>query len=119
MFRVNSKGNRTKPIDAVAVSYDVNQTQKQPPDLFYKKSCSQRFNNILRKKPVYESLLNKVAEFPACSYIKKRLQHRHFPVKYCEIFKNTYFEKHLPTAAFVDCKNVYRTTESQIEMKYK
>ena len=27
--------------------------------------------------------------------IKKRLQHRCFPVKICEIFKNTYFEEHL------------------------
>ena len=32
--------------------------------------------------------------------LKNRLQHRRFFPEYCEIFKNTYFEKHLLTAAF-------------------
>ena len=36
-----------------------------------------------------------------------------------QIFKNTYFEKHLPTAASVDCKNFYSATESQTEMKFE
>ena len=31
--------------------------------------------------------------------MKKRLQHRCFPVKFCEVFKNTYFEEHLQTTA--------------------
>ena len=66
-----------------------------------------------------ESLLNKVAVFQACSFIKKILQHRCFPVNNLEIFKNTYFEKHLPTTASVNCKNFYRDAESQIEMKHK
>ena len=38
--------------------------------------------------------------------IKKRLQHSCFPVKFSEIFKNTYFEEHL------------RTTASQYEGKH-
>ena len=38
-----------------------------------------------------------------------------FSCEHCEIFKNTYFEKHLPLAASADCKNFYRATESQIE----
>ena len=42
-----------------------------------------------------------------------------FFCKYCEILNTTYFEKHLPTAASVDCKKLYRATESQIQMKYK
>ena len=46
-----------------------------------------------------ESLLNKVAGFQACNVIKKILRHR---CKYWEIFKKTYFEKHLPTAASDD-----------------
>ena len=33
----------------------------------------------------------------ACNLIKKRLQHRGFPVNFAN-FKNTYFEKHLQTA---------------------
>ena len=56
-----------------------------------------------------KSLLNKVVGRKACKFIKKRPQHRCFPVniatflmfscEYCEIFKNTYFEEHLRTAA--------------------
>ena len=41
-----------------------------------------------------ESLFNKVT----CNFIKKRLQHRRFPVNIAN-FKNTYFEKHLRTTA--------------------
>ena len=35
------------------------------------------------------------------------------------VFKNTYFEKHLPTAASVNCKIFDRATENQIEMKFE
>ena len=56
------------------------------------------------KIPVLESLRNKVAGLPARSLIKKRLQHRCFPVKFptfTKIFKSNYFEEHLRTAASV------------------
>ena len=46
---------------------------KQPPKLFYKRSCSYKFRNNQREKPVLESLLNKVAGLEACNFIKKRL----------------------------------------------
>ena len=42
-----------------------------------------------------------------------------FSCEFWKIFKNTYFEKHLPTAASADCKNFYSATESQIEMKFE
>ena len=45
-----------------------------------------------------ESLFNKVTGLQACNFTKKRLRHRHFPVNIANI-KNTYFEKHLRTAA--------------------
>ena len=36
-----------------------------------------------------------------------------FSCEYSKIFNNiTYFEKHIRTAATVDCKNLYRPTES-------
>ena len=35
-----------------------------------------------------------------CNFIKKRIQTQVFCCEYCEIFKNTYFEKHLRTIAF-------------------
>ena len=51
-----------------------------------------------------KSLFNKKKNF-----IKKRLQYRCFPVNIAKIFKNKYFEEHLPMAAF-EC---YRQTEAQ------
>ena len=42
-------------------------TQKQPQEVFYKKSCS--------KTPVVESLFDKVAELKVSNFIEKRLQH--------------------------------------------
>ena len=45
-----------------------------------------------------ESLFNKVTGLQACNFIEKRLQHRRFPGNIAN-FKNTYFKKHLRTAA--------------------
>ena len=39
-----------------------------------------------------ESLFKKVVSF---NFIKRRLQHRYFPVNFCEIFKDTYFVEYL------------------------
>ena len=69
--------------------------QKQPPEVFYKKSCSKTFGNIHRKTPTLESLLNRVTCLKTCNVIKKRLQRRLFSSEYCEIFRNTYFEEHM------------------------
>ena len=43
-------------------------------------------------------------------FIKKRLQHRYFPVNY-EILKNTYFKKQLQTAASVHSASKLETRE--------
>ena len=45
------------------------------------------------------SLFNKVVSRQACNYIKKGTPTQVFPVKFAKIFKNTFFEKHLRTAA--------------------
>ena len=45
-----------------------------------------------------ESLFNKVTGLQGSNFTKKRLQHRRFPVNIAN-FENTYFEKHLRTAA--------------------
>ena len=56
--------------------------QKQPLEMFCKRSCSwKKFANFKRTKPVSESLFNEVAGLRIYSFIKKRLQHRCFPVK--------------------------------------
>ena len=67
--------------------------QKQPPEMLYKKSYSWKFHNIHKKTPASEPLYDNIAGF-----VKKRLQ-QIFSSEYCEIFKNTYFEQHLRTAA--------------------
>ena len=51
---------------------------KQPPEVFYKKSCSQKFHNIHVKTPVWGFLFNKVVGLQVCNFFKKRLQHRCF-----------------------------------------
>ena len=54
--------------------------QKQPPEMFYEKSCSQKQEN--RKTPVLESLFNKVAG----------LRHRCFPVNFVNILKTPFLQ---------------------------
>ena len=56
--------------------------------------CSWIIHKIHWKKPVLESLFNKVAALRTCNFIKKTLTQ----VLYCEnckLFKNNYFEEHL------------------------
>ena len=43
------------------------------------------------------------------NFVKKRLQM--FPSEYCKIFKNTYFEEHLLTAAFDFLKHLQNIGE--------
>ena len=49
------------------------------------------FRKMHRKTPVLESLLDKVTDPQAFNFIKKRLQHRCFPVNFAKKFKNTFF----------------------------
>ena len=53
----------------------MSQFQKQPPEVFYRKSCSWKFRNIPRKAPVLESPFNRLAGCKTCNFLKKRLQH--------------------------------------------
>ena len=48
-----------------------------------------------------ESLSNKVADLKAGKFIEKRLQHRRFLVNIAKNFKNRFFYRTLPLAAFV------------------
>ena len=43
--------------------------------------------NIHRKTPVLKSLFSKVATLEACNFIKKRPQHRYFPVNIARFFR--------------------------------
>ena len=62
--------------------------QKQPPDVFCKKSCSQKFRKIHRKTPVLEPFL-----------LKKRLWHWCFPVNLPKFLRILFFTEHIWTTA--------------------
>ena len=42
-----------------------------------------------------ETLFNKVAELKACNFIKKRLQHRYFPVNIAKLLRAAFFIEHI------------------------
>ena len=52
-----------------------------------KKAALKKFLNIYRKTPVEESLFIKFADLEACNLIKKRHQHRCFPVNIEKFFR--------------------------------
>ena len=47
------------------------------------------------KASVSDSLFHKVAGFQACYFIKKRLQHRYFPVKFPKFLRMPSFTEHI------------------------
>ena len=70
--------------------------QKQPPEVFCKKTCSEKFPNFHIKTPVRESLLLKLK---ISNLIKRETPTQIFSCEICKIFKNTYIQKHLWTTA--------------------
>ena len=68
--------------------------QKQPPEVFCTKRCSEKFRKFRRKPAVLESL-------PACNFVKKRLQHKRFSVKFAKSLQNIteHVTEHLRTNA--------------------
>ena len=63
------------------------QVEKQPPDVFCKNRYSEKIRKFHRKTPVLESLFNKVAGLRVCNFIKTRLQHSFFPVKFSNFLR--------------------------------
>ena len=57
--------------------------------------CSWNFCKFHRKTLVLESPFNKVTGFQASNFIKKRLQHRCFPVKFAKFLRTPFFTEHL------------------------
>ena len=60
--------------------------------LFNKVAVSQ----ISQKISMLEPLFNKVAGLKACNFVKKRLQHRCFPLKFIKFLRTHFFREHLP-----------------------
>ena len=64
------------------------------------------------KKAVLKNFAIFTGKLQACNFIKKRLQHR-YSSGYCKIFKNTYFEEHLQTAASIRIFKLFKTATEQ------
>ena len=62
--------------------------QKQMFAYVFQYERSEEFRNIYRKIPVLESL-------QACNFIKKRLEHRRFPVNISKFSRTPFFIEHL------------------------
>ena len=62
--------------------------QKQPSEVFCKKGVLKIFTNFIGKHLCWlESLFNKVTGLKACYFIKTRLQHLCFPVKFAKFLR--------------------------------
>ena len=62
--------------------------QKQPPEVFHKKTALILTENTYRKTPALESLFNKVADLEVYNVMETRLEHRFFSCEYSKIFKS-------------------------------
>ena len=80
--------------------------QKQPPEVFCKKSVLKKLRKFHRKTPVWKSLFNKFAGLQPCIFIKKETPTQVFSCEICETFTNTYFEEHLRTTASGQLRSV-------------
>ena len=50
--------------------------------LFFKKDFKLQFRKFHKETPLLESLFNKVSGLKTCNFIKKRIQHSCFPLKF-------------------------------------
>ena len=65
--------------------------QKQPPEVFYKKSILRNLA-IFTGKHLLASLFHNVTGLQVCKFIKKRLQHRFFSVNTWDFLRTSIFE---------------------------
>ena len=68
-----------------------NIVQKQAPEVFCLKRCSQKFDKIHRKTPV-GLFLTKVAGLRPATLLKKRLWHRCFPVNFVKLLRTPFLQ---------------------------
>ena len=62
--------------------------------MFFKLGVFKNFASFTGKH-VLESMFNKVRGLKFCNFIKKRLQHRCFPVKFVKFLRTPFFTEHL------------------------
>ena len=68
----------------------VRYVQKQPPDVFFKKTVLKSFANFTEKNLCWSLFYNKVTGLRACNFIKKRLQHRCVPEKLAKFYEHLF-----------------------------
>ena len=68
--------------------------QKQPFADLLQNMYSSEFRNNLRKTEL-ESLFSKVEGLKDCNFLKKRLQHRFFPLNIAKFFRTAFFIEQL------------------------
>ena len=90
-------------------------TPTQPPEVFCKKRCSQKFRNIHKKTPVLESLFNNVTALQVWNFVKKRLQHRCFPVNNAKFLRTPILKK-ICWLGVINRSNPYLTYEIRFEV---
>ena len=78
--------------------------RKQPFTDVLQNRCPYKFCNNHRKRPVLESLFNKVPGLQACNFIKKRLQQRCFPVNIAKFLRTASFIEHLRLLLYMNIK---------------
>ena len=67
--------------------------------MYFKIGALKNFENFTGKMNVLESLFKKVSGPQTCKFIKRRLQHKYFPVK-LERFSSTLFREHFRWLVF-------------------
>ena len=73
-----------------SLTFSLLSLQKQLPEVFYKKRCSWKFCNIHKKTAVLKSPFNSSwSRLQACNFLKKRLQHRCFPVNIVKFLRTS------------------------------
>ena len=70
----------------------INFCQSSRSQMFFKTDVLKNFANFTEKKTVLESLLNKFPVLKGCNFIKKRLQHRCFPVKFHKFLRGPFLQ---------------------------
>ena len=68
----------------------VPHVQKQPPEVFFKKAVLKSFADFTEKNLRWSLFFNKVTGLRACSFNKKRLQHRCVPAKLAKFYEHLF-----------------------------
>ena len=98
MERVAALGGNRK-IKAACIFVSFSQSLNQNPNWLSKYSFQKqpflKFRNFHRKTHLLVSHFNDMAGLHACIFIKKRLEHRCFPVNTVKYLRTTFFTEHL------------------------